>query len=352
MFAGYSGERVSLLLEGTGNQGTPYCDEWSLGGRCRRKANSSHSDDGLKEAQPQCDGLSGVQPSGACSREIFVLSVCSGPARSCDFASFCEQICQKLRYNVKAILIDSVIDPWLSLLNCDTLNWCDKLLPHCVGGLFQPPCSGFSAARHVKIKGGPRPLRTRANPRIPLPHLSDAERATCFVGSYLALRCFSMMCDMSDQGGTLLLEHPADRLREPYPSIFASRECDEMLLYTNSQRRYIDQCMFGAPSRKPTEIIIPDNLDPEHDTIIHDVICRHPEGHKPLLGKNASGHFNTLKSARYPPRLSHALARLLVARIPEWLCKDRSGHAASGTRTWEDCLLPIVECPATSTRQL
>ena len=129
-------------------------------------------------------------------------------------------------------------------------------------------------------------LRSRGNVWKPLPHLSEYERHTCDTGSYLVLKCLSLMCDLHDCDGTALLEHPADRGHDPYPSIINTDECKELLQYCSSHRRYIDQCMFGACSRKPTEIILPEKVDPDHNLFQHGITCCHRGGHKPVLGKD------------------------------------------------------------------
>ena len=150
------------------------------------------------------------------------------------------------------------------------------------------------------------------------------------------------MCDLHDHDGTALLEHSADRGHDPYPSIFNTAECNELLQYCSSHRCYVDQCMFGASFRKPTEIILPEKVDPDHNPFQDDITCCHRGGHQPLLGKDPKGSYRTTPAAQYPPRFSHALAYTLVHSISHWLLLRGKSNRPARPKSWESSLLPAL----------
>jgi len=64
-----------------------------------------------------------------------------------------------------------------------------------------------------------------------------------------------------------------------------------------------DQCMFGAPSRKPT--CISTNLSEGTRTLGR--ACSHSSHETVLIGLDESGGFKTTPAARYPPELCEAM---------------------------------------------
>eukprot|EP00959_Pyramimonas_sp_CCMP1952_P069684 1454572-Pyramimonas_sp.AAC.1 len=58
-----------------------------------------------------------------------------------------------------------------------------------MGSFAGPPCSTVSRARHHVLCRGPRPLRSREEPLLPLPGLSETESRACALGTHLFLLC-------------------------------------------------------------------------------------------------------------------------------------------------------------------
>ena len=71
----------------------------------------------------------------------------------------------------------------------------------------------------------------------------------------------------------------------------------------------VAQCMFGAPSKKPTGLLVPS------DARRLACRCTHSHRHELLLGLDWRGHFKTTPAARYPPALCTALAEVFVERL-------------------------------------
>ena len=145
-------------------------------------------------------------------------------------------------------------------------------------------------------------------------------------------------------GGLPMLEHPADRNKHPYPSVFANPEFEWLQRHTDMNRRYLDQCMFGCSHRKPTEIAIGNHtlVADIIDRVFEHPICQHTGGHKPLLGRGPGGKFRTAAAAAYPPKLSYALAEIMVDFIQfRWKPGQPPGHG-SAVGPWENSWLPFI----------
>eukprot|EP00974_Lingulodinium_polyedra_P046170 4425163-Lingulodinium_polyedra.AAC.1 len=61
---------------------------------------------------------------------------------------------------------------------------------------------------------------------MPLPHLRHTEAEQCFRGSYLVLYFFEVLGIIASQGNWGLHEHPRDRGRSPYCSVYHSAQAD------------------------------------------------------------------------------------------------------------------------------
>ena len=130
------------------------------------------------------------------------------------------------------------------------------------------------------------------------------------VESALGLICIGFLGEARMFGAWAGLEHPHDRGRSPFPSIFNT---DEMrVLMTTYGLKYfrVDQCMFGALTRKPTGLVLP------HDSADIVKICNHKVAHESLTGFNPiTGEFRTTQAAKYPSGFSEHLAFLFVRRL-------------------------------------
>ena len=180
-----------------------------------------------------------------------------------------------------------------------------------IGGFGSPPCSTVSAARHRPLsqQGGPRPLRSRSDPWIPLKYCSPKEVQAVRIGSLLFLLCLGMLGEIRAHGGWVGLEHPADRHQEPYPSFFNTVEVQKFLRFCGMAYYVMHQCRFGAKSVKPTGLLLPWGCSGIQ------LKCNHIGGHPPLIGIDHSGRFLTTPAAHYPQGFCQALSDLFVSRL-------------------------------------
>ena len=257
---------------------------------------------------------------------VFFLHLCSGTRRDDDLVSWVERLSQEHGLHIYGLRVD----PLSPMSQRDLGFTCNDLLDghsmlHIlqlvqsgrVAGLFvSPPCSTFSAVRHKPLhrqsgaQVGPRPLRARSNPWSCLPNRTSRENHSVDIGTALALICIGMLGEARIFGAWVGGEHPADRGCEPYPSIFCSTEIQQLCSIVRLCIYVIDQCMFGAKTRKPTGLVLPYGNDEFVRT------CNHTQGHTQLFGWDSAGQcFRTTAATAYPSGLSQALASLFVTRI-------------------------------------
>ena len=279
--------------------------EPSSGDTCKSELAAAGADYDLRVLPPWAEG------------SMFFIHLCSGPDRCHDLVDMVEQQCVNIGCNIVGIRIDPLA--WVGDL--DELASGDLLkesvghgllqLIHSgrvLGGFGSPPCSTISTARHVPLsqRGGPRPLRGRTNPWQPLTYCSEKERKAVAIGSVLFLLCLGLLGEIRFRGGWVGLEHPADRGREPFPSFFATAEVAWFKQFCQLKYWVVDQCRFGASSRKPTGLLLAWNSG----SIVR--FCNHKFGHAPLIGLDAQGHFCKTPAAKYPEFLCHELAGLFT----------------------------------------
>lgn len=258
------------------------------------------------------------------SSTMFFIHLCAGPERSNDLTDWVERLSHEHGIPLIGIRVDpragnSKFLASLGIVCNDMLD--GKQMVHLLSmiragrvlGVFvSPPCSTFSAARHKAVGAdghGPRPLRSRQSPWTCLPGRSHEENAAVDIGSALGLIGIGMLGEARAVGAWGGYEHPADRFRSPFPSVFANSEMQQLKDTFKLKYYETDQCMFGAPSRKPTGLILP----ADHSSIVRK--CKHKHGHDQHGWDHIKRQFRTTPAARYPSGFSQALASLFVARL-------------------------------------
>ena len=118
------------------------------------------------------------------------------------------------------------------LVECISLGLVDFL----IGG---PPCATWSVRRF--IRPGPRPLRFRGKWAWGRPDLSPREWAKVKTANALMFTFLTLAELVAKTGGGVLLEHPADPMEEPKPSIFATEELEQWLLRIRGEILVLDQ---------------------------------------------------------------------------------------------------------------
>lgn len=293
---------------------------WFEAGAGRDKACEPES------SEPICD-LHDLWPWPEGSK--FFIHLCSGPDRAHDLVDSIERQFATSGVEVVGLRVDPLAwcsHGWTLFEKADLFHASVGLgllsLIHSgrvIGGFGSPPCSTVSAARHVPLKrrGGPRPLRHRDMPWNALAYCTQKEIDAVRVGNVLFLLCLGLLGEIRHFGGWIGLEHPADRMRHPYPSFFATSEVEQFKTSCRVKYFVTDQCRFGAPSRKPTGLLLP----PKCAKI--SKCCNHVGGHDMLIGVDSDGRFKTTPAARYPREFCEALGYMCVK---QYIVSRKAGY--------------------------
>lgn len=261
------------------------------------------------------------------SHQWYFIHLCSGPRRPGDLLDAVESLGREHGFNIVGVAIDllatvnsevkriSTFGSYGDLLHAACGSWLLTLIKakRVVGGFASPPCSTISAARRRPLnfpgRRGPRPLRSRAAPWVPLPYCNTKECLAVQLGSALYLICLGQLGEIAVQGGWTGLEPPADRGREPYPSFFCTDEAKQYMRTFGIGYQQLDQCMFGALSRKPTGLLLPCSGR------FIGRRCNHAERHPMLVGLDSQGGFRATPAAKYPVGLCHAIGECFIERL-------------------------------------
>ena len=151
------------------------------------------------------------------------------------------------------------------------------------------------------------PLRSRTFP-YGLPELTESQQAKCNRHSEMFLRHLDLKEGVLACGGCATTEHPADRGRDPFASIFVTPQMIRIRDKYHGMRVYNDQCMRGCVAKKPTEL----------DGVLDDlksfgVVCNHSEKHPSFSGIDPlTGDFRTKGLETYSSEFCRDLANLYV----------------------------------------
>ena len=166
---------------------------------------------------------------------------------------------------------------------------------------FGTPCNSYSGAR--KDDGGPPPLRSLEFPDG-LPALSDQNACIVFMGNLFNERTCEACIAIVTVGGDFSIENPLGSLIWETPSM--------RQLIWNARAWWVDldQCAFGAPSRKPTRLILSNQ---RMQRSLHKT-CPGNHVHEVLKGKVYSEQFKkvvyrTKLAQEYPWKLCQTMAK-------------------------------------------
>jgi len=261
-----------------------------------------------------------------------VLHLFSGQRREHDFQSEFERFLQASTHktNVCVLSIDIVLHPQLGdLTNPQAIAlWQDLIaLGIVIFVLAGPPCETWSAARYLALSGdgpsGPRPLRSQSR-LWGLPILKRAEAQSIAIGNALLRATIRMFfAAITAPTTAVIMEHPKRPSWVPMaPSSWLVPELQYIAKQANCFSVDIDQCMFGAPSMKPTTLLC---LQVQHLQLLRDIPHRCDKSHvhaTVLRGLDSNGLFRTAPAKTYPKGLCSILAKLACSQFDS-IC-DRS----------------------------
>eukprot|EP00438_Fugacium_kawagutii_P034920 Skav206381 [mRNA] locus=scaffold834:438367:443528:- [translate_table: standard] len=123
------------------------------------------------------------------------------------------------------------------------------------GSLGGPPCETWSQARHniVENRRGPIPLRSSERP-WGLEGLSGRNLRQLAVGNRLMLTNLENEVSVVLAGGGSVMEHPGVPTDATRASIWTTSVHEMIMSAPAAHQAHIDQCDYGAMSRKPTTL--------------------------------------------------------------------------------------------------
>ena len=146
-------------------------------------------------------------------------------------------------------------------MNRNTVElWCNLMRgKQIVGFLGGPPSETFSGARRLALEGGKQgPIPLRSQDEIwGLRDLPCKYHKQVWVGNVLSRSCIELAVRAAACGAFGIIEHPDPSWLkdEQVPSSWGIAETLLLSELECVQVIKLDQCMVGAPSRKPTKLL-------------------------------------------------------------------------------------------------
>lgn len=175
---------------------------------------------------------------------------------------------------------------------------------------------------------GPPPLRSAAFP-LGLPDLSEDNTNLVFLGNLFLLRSAEACAAVFAQGGNFSIENPeASLLWCAPPTTTLARICRAFFVS-------FDQCEFGAPSVKPTTLLVSHQVFTQLERR-----CAGGHRHVRLHGKVWSSIFKkevfgTKLAQVYPARMCFSMASCIaicwVTSLPQFMANRLQEKASSRT---------------------
>jgi len=122
------------------------------------------------------------------------------------------------------------------------------------------------------------------------------------------------------RSGTGLVEHPKDPEKDEMVSIWRLPVLRAILQLPNVRLVHLAQGLFGAPSAKPTTLMVLGMSTLEKFLHENRVTREIPNGAS--VGKDQYGQFKTSPLKEYPPALCKAIAEALCMDIVSTKCDD------------------------------
>ena len=121
------------------------------------------------------------------------------------------------------------------------------------------------------------------------------------------------------------MEHPDDPGRDPFPSIWITRDVLGWERSVSAFRTTFSRCNWGCPARKLTTI-----SGTVEGVKEFDIPCTHAR-HAPIYGKGVDGRFRTRVVQSYPSKMCKKLAEDHVERILQQPPRDRPQQVSAPT---------------------
>eukprot|EP00435_Cladocopium_sp_Y103_P031951 s274_g8.t1 len=208
---------------------------------------------------------------------------------------------------------------------------------HVIGFMGGPPCNTWSRARQVAIQGrpGPRVLRL-ADTAWGRPSLRISELHQIILGNLLlgfALECLTLL---AIYGGLGFIEHPRAPEEDHMVSIWKLPIVHAILKLPRVRLLHFAQGLLGAPSAKPTTLMVVGLESLESELHGGRMCASNPHGAS--VGRDDDGNFRTAPLKEYPPGMCRAVSLAFF-------------QALRGNGTAQEPELPVEFCALVQTMQ-
>jgi len=260
-----------------------------------------------------CPEAEGHRIPRPCGRHQIVLHAFSGRRRRGDLQFYMEEIFDRFSEGVHltVVSLDIVVDRIHGDVTSEQTQqfW----FSHASSGevaafLCGPPCETWSKARFANSAHqahGPRPVRS-AQELWGLSSLSLRELAQVTVGNHLLCFSLEMLFRLAIVGALGVLEHPEMPDDEHMPSIWRLDVMNWLHQMPGVQSFSFSQGLLGAPSPKPTRLLVLHMDGLMSELRRHHLCADLPR--RSAIGKDADGFWKTGVLKEYPPAMSRALA--------------------------------------------
>ena len=262
---------------------------------------------------------------------LILLHLFSGRRREGDIQASFEQLSAQACFPHYGLSVDVVISlEWGNLLRDEIRNFFLSAIreSQVASTIAGPPCETWSKAReeYYRSQQGPRPIRACATP-WGIAQLRLREMAQLRIGNLLLFVAIQFAYVSWAYGSMMALEHPAEPESEYSVSIWKLPIIMFLMKQPSVRRWRLYQGHFGAPSAKPTDMLLihpPDN----YREVVDAFQTRQWLPKEASIGRTDQGVFKTQRLKEYPVPLCRALAQLsfvhAMARGHDDLCQDPS----------------------------
>ena len=258
------------------------------------------------------------------ARERFIIHAFSGRRRAGDFQHFIEQAQQTFAdVTIFTISVDIIVNPVWGDVSKDSVRqfWLQAVRQRQVVGVMAgPPCETWSQARGQELQADQRALGGRA-PRILREFdslwgrvaLALREVRQLDVGNLLLLFTLELLISLALEGGIGGLEHPGPPSDPLKASIWRLPLLRFICEWPEFDFLEVSQGFFGAPSRKPTGLLLLNMSHMVPELRKWQLTTTMPRGTS--IGRTATGEWATGVLKEYPPAFCAGLAFGFVSTL-------------------------------------
>ena len=306
-------------------------DAWPfLQSPCRRNGHQMSQD--ISEWEAWCTDLAYQDDSPwsqlrplprSLSREKVILHAYAGRRRRGDIEWYIDSAAERFPgFMIFVASVDIVIDAVYGDISREETRsyWLSHIAAgHVIGFFAGPPCNTWSRARHHELgtSGGPRVVRTPTEP-WGRSSLRLREPIQIQIGTLLLGFAFECIVALALHSGTGFVEHPKDPEQAHMVSIWKLPILRMILTLPNLRLVHLAQGLFGAPSAKPTTLLVLGMPTLEQTLHAHILTANLPSGVS--VGRSKEGHFNTAPLKEYPPAMCKAIATAFTSAIVSTEC--------------------------------